>query len=201
MNDSMIRIHESVRHCRRCAGILVESRIIPRSGFPPAETYAAMVIGCEPGQSAEGQPTPEEYKERFDWRTPKNRNTVRLLFKAINNAGVDWNTFFYTNAVKCPAPPADAPRCYANCQTFLQEQIKALNPRIIIAFGRAACRIGVPQVGKGQIDECTFEGRPCIVTTHPQGATCAYLAEVGQYVRSKMLPNHALYPVPLTRPS
>ena len=31
MNDRMIKIHETVSRCRRCAGILDESRIIPRS--------------------------------------------------------------------------------------------------------------------------------------------------------------------------
>jgi uracil-DNA glycosylase len=182
----MIKIHETVSRCRRCAGILDESRIIPRSGFPPDGTYTVMVIGGEPGQSAEGHLTPEQYKVRFDWRTPKNRNTVRLLFKAIHKAGIDWNTLFYTNAVKCPATPGEAPCCYSNCQPFLQEQIQTLNLRIIVVFGRAADRIGVPRAGRGQIVDSTFEGHPCVVVTHPQGATCAYLAEVGQHVRNKM---------------
>lgn len=195
MNDRMIKIHETVSRCRRCAGILDESRIIPRSGFPPIGTYTTMVIGCEPGQSAEGHPTPEQYKVRFDWRTPKNRNTVRLLFKAIHKAGIDWNALFYTNAVKCPATPAEAPSCYSNCRAFLQEQVQALNPRVIVVFGHAADRVGVPRAGRGQVVDCTFEGRPCIVATHPQGATCAYLAEVGQHVREKMPPNHGMHPI------
>lgn len=192
MNDAMIKIHETVSRCRRCAGILDKSRIIPRSGFPPVGKYTAMVIGCEPGQSAKGHPTPEQYKGRFDWRTPKNRNTVRLLFKAIHEAGVDWNTLFYTNAVKCPATPAQAPKCYYKCQSFLQEQIQALNPRTIIVFGHAADRIGFTQAGREQIVDCTFEGYPCIVTSHPQGATLDYLAEVGRRLRNKMSPNHRM---------
>lgn len=186
MNDAMIKIHKSVGQCRRCAGILDESRIIPRSGFPPTGKYDAMVIGCEPGQSAGGRPTPEQYKGRFDWRTPKNRNTVRILFKAIHEAGVDWNTLFYTNAVKCPATPAEASLCYLKCGAFLQKQIQALNPRVIVVFGRAADIIGVDRVGRGEIGDCSCMGHPCIIATHPQGATCAYLARVGQHVRNKI---------------
>ena len=105
MGGGLPDIHDAVSRCRRCAGILDERRIIPRSGFPPTGDYVALVIGCEPGQAAEGRPTPEQYRIRFDWRTPNNRNTVRLLFKAIHEAGVDWETLFYTNAVKCPATP------------------------------------------------------------------------------------------------
>ena len=187
MNDRMIKIHEIVSRCRRCAGILDESRIIPRAGFPPAGIYTAMVIGCEPGQRAEDHPTPEQYKGRFDWRTPKNRNTVRLLFKAIHEAGIDWNTLFYTIVVKCPATPAQAPHCYVNCRAFLTEQIRTIDPRIIVAFGRAAERIGVLRAGKGKIVECTFEGYPCIVSTHPQGATRTYLSQVAKRVAKRYL--------------
>ncbi len=111
---------------------------------------------------------------------------MRLLFKAFHEAGVDWETLFYTNAVKCPAKPKLAPTCYSRCRDFLQAQIEALNPRIIVVLGRAADRIGVPRAPKGQIIECTFEGRPCIVVTHPQGATSAYLAEVGRRVLNRI---------------
>jgi hypothetical protein len=186
MNEGMIKIHKTVSQCSRCAGILNESRIIPRSGFPPTGKYDAMVIGCEPGQSAEGHPTPEQYKERFDWGAPKNRNTVRPLFKAIHEAGVDWNTLFYTNAVKCPATPAQASLCYVKCGVFLQKQIQALNPRVIVVFGRAADIIGVGRVARGEIGDCSCMGHPCIIATHPQGATRAYLARVGQHVRNKI---------------
>jgi uracil-DNA glycosylase len=186
MGGNLSDIHDAVSRCRRCAGILDERRIIPRSGFPPTGDYVALVIGCEPGQAAEGRPTPEQYRIRFDWRTPNNRNTVRLLFKAIHEAGVDWETLFYTNAVKCPATPELAPTCYSHFRSFLQAQIEALDPRIIVAFGRAADRIGVPRAAKGQIVDCTFEGRPCIVVTHPQGATSAYLGEVGRHILNRI---------------
>lgn len=192
MNDVMIEIHEAVRRCTRCAEILDESRIIPRSGFPPDGTYSAMVIGCEPGQSAENILTPELYKRRFEWRTLHNRNTVRLLFKAIHEAGVDWDTLFYTNAVKCPATPKQAPSCYVYCRTYLQGQIQALSPKIIVAFGRAAGMVGLPRASKGQIVECSFEGYPCIVVTHPQGATRSYLANVGRLMWEKLTPNKSL---------
>ena len=178
----MSKIHKAVSKCSRCLGILDESRIIPRSGFPPNGKYEAMIIGCEPGQSAEGRPTPEQYKRRFDWRT-KGRNTVRLLFKAIHQAGVDWDSLFYTNAVKCPATPAEAPLCYLNCEEFLKRQVQALNPRVILVFGRAANMIGVHKVGRGEIADCICLGHPCIIATHPQGAKREYLAEVVKQVR------------------
>lgn len=192
MNDKLFEIHKAVSRCRLCAKILGEDRIIPRSGFPPSGTYTAMIIGCEPGQNAEGLLTPEQYKSCFDWRATKNQkeNTVCRLFKAMHSEGegVDWNTLFYTNSVKCPATPKDASRCYSNCRDFLQEQIRTVNPRIIVVLGRAADRIGIPRAARGQIIDCIFQGYPCIVVTHPQGAKRTYLVEIGQHVRNRMSP-------------
>jgi hypothetical protein len=51
MAGDLLSIHEAVSRCRRCAGVLDECRIIPRSGFPPTGDYVEMVIGCEPGAS------------------------------------------------------------------------------------------------------------------------------------------------------
>jgi len=186
VSERMIKIHDAVNRCKRCAGILDESHIIPRSGFPPEDNYSGMVIGCEPGPGAKERLTPEQYKRRFDWQTPSNTNTVRLLFKAIHEAGVDWNTLFYTNTVKCPATPSQSRKCYVNCQDFLQNQIKAIKPHVIVVFGSAADRIGIPRAAKGQIIDYTFEDYPCIITTHPQGAYSTYLAEVAQRIRNKM---------------
>jgi hypothetical protein len=100
MDDELTKIHDAVSRCRLCVGILDEHRIIPRSGFPPAGKYTALVVGCEPGQAAEGRPTPEQ---------------------------------------------------------------------------------------------CMLHGRPCIVVTHPQKATSAYLAAVAQHVRKKLSPNEGVH--------
>jgi uracil-DNA glycosylase family 4 len=58
--------------------------------------------------------------------------------KSRSQRAVDWQRFYFTNAVKCSATKAQDHQCFAACRTFLERQVRALNPRFIVMIGTAA---------------------------------------------------------------
>lgn len=181
-------VHKEVSNCTKCAEILGATRNRPRSGFPPTGRYDGLVIGTEPGGKGTDRVTPDEYKARFVPDAP-GKNTVRLLFRGIEAAGLDWNRFFYTNSVKCAAPPSDAQRCFLNCSAYLEHQIKSLRPtlKVIVVVSRAATHLGLQQATKGEVTSCDYLGIPTLCIRHPQGATSGYLKRVDVAVRKLMV--------------
>lgn len=186
--ESLEEVHKEVWHCRKCAGILEEDQILPRSGFPPKGRYQAVVVGAEPGQRAKdvGRPTPEEYK-RFFVPGAGNTNKARLIFEHLQAVGADWCKFFYTNSVKCPAKSgSQSRRCWTNCGDYLRRQIEAIQPKIVVVMGKGADNLGLRRAAKGESYGTRVFGRPVIVMTHPQGATREYLRRVAGEIEASL---------------
>lgn len=184
MSDSLQIIHRAVWDCRKCAGILNNEQILPRSGFPTNGEYQAMVVGAEPGQRAlsVGRPTPEQYRALFA-PGARNTNKARLIFEYLQRAGVDWDQFFYTNSVKCPAQAgAQSRRCWINCQDYLQRQMQVICPKIVVVMGNAAANLGFSKASKGEFYKTELFGFPILVMTHPQGATTEYMNRVSEEI-------------------
>jgi uracil-DNA glycosylase len=166
-------IHQKVSSCKRCRKIIGIKRNKPRSGFPPEDHYDAMIIGAEPGTRGVDRASPREYKDRF---APYNRNnnTIRLVFRDIDAEGLDWDRFFYTNSVKCAAKPHHSLRCFGKCRSFLEEQIRVLRPKVLVALGRASDHLGLPKSGPKAPLRCSYLDFPAIAARHPQGASLTY---------------------------
>jgi len=177
LKEELRKLHKEIWECRKCDYILGLSKIRPRSGFPAEDSYRAMIVGAEPGLIAEGKPSPEEYKQMF-CPGAKNANKARLIFKDIDEAGLDWNQFFFTNSVKCPATKSQAKRCFANCSQFLERQIRSVKPKVLIVMGTAAKHLQLPQAGKDKIRQSIFLGIPTFCIRHPQGARTDYRRRV-----------------------
>lgn len=112
--------------CRRCG--LAEGRKKAAFGSGPADA-PMLLIGEAPGEQEdlEGQP--------FVGRAGQ------LLTKLLTEAGIDrTKDLFITNIVKCRPPgnrvphPAEA----AACQPYLLEQIRRLDPKVILLAGSPA---------------------------------------------------------------
>jgi uracil-DNA glycosylase len=172
---SLQELHEKIIACTSCRAILPLEQIVPRSGFPPNGKYSMMLIGPEPNPTARTRRSPEEYRDTFNPAVRGHRNTVRNLFRSFIAAGIGFDEIFYTNAVKCPSEGEESARCFTNCESFLTRQIEAVRPRVLVAFGRGAPRLGLPKAKKGELIRTSYSGIPSLVVTHPQGARKDYL--------------------------
>jgi uracil-DNA glycosylase family 4 len=188
MTDSLEIIHQEVWNCRKCEGILNNEQILPRSGFPPNGKYQALVLGAEPGQRAinVGRPTQELYRKLFA-PGAGNTNKARLIFEYLQRAGVDWNQFFYTNSVKCPAQAGtQSNKCWINCQDYLRRQMQVIRPKVAVVMGNAAVNLGFWKATKGESYQTQLFGFPALVMTHPQGATANYMTRVATEIRESL---------------
>jgi uracil-DNA glycosylase len=95
----------------------------------------------------------------------------QLLDKMIAAMGYGRDDVYICNVVKCRPPNnrAPSPEEAGSCRRFLEGQIDAVRPRLIIALGRSAAeRLDlVPESGhwRGELRE--YQGVPAIATFHP----------------------------------
>lgn len=186
--ETLDEVHKDIWRCRKCAGILNEDQILPRSGFPPEGKYRAVVVGAEPGQRAMdvGRPTPEEYKRLFA-PGAGNTNKARLIFEHLQAVGAGWNEFFYTNSVKCPAQSgSQSKRCWTNCEDYLKRQVEAIWPKTVVVMGKGADNLGLQKAARGESYRAEVFGFPALVMTHPQGATREYLERIAGQIKASV---------------
>ncbi len=181
MKEKLKAIHREVSNCKRCRSILRSKRNKPRSGFPPEDYYDAVIIGAEPGARGVDRPSPIEYKDRFDPHA-RNRNTIRLVFRDLEEEGLDWHRFFYTNSVKCAAKPRDSLECFAKCRSFLEKQVRVLRPQVVVTLGRASNHLGLPKPGLKAPRRCSYLEFPAIAARHPQGAPLNYRKKLARLI-------------------
>jgi len=98
----------------------------------------------------------------------------RLLDEMLRAIGLDRNTVFIANVLKCRPPGNRDPKAdeAASCRPYLDRQIEFVSPRVILAVGRVAARqlLGPDQpLGRlrGQRHRLEPQGIPVIVTYHP----------------------------------
>jgi len=120
------KIHERIRACKYCKlCTLGAKRAVPGEGNPRAEI---LFIGEGPGRDEDEQGRP------FVGAAGK------FLTQMLELAGFKREDVFITNVVK-HRPPQNRdplPEEIAACWPFLEEQIKAIKPKIIVTLGRHA---------------------------------------------------------------
>lgn len=67
----------------------------------------------------------------------------RILKSALKDLGV-YDECCFTNLMKCPVPYNRRPTIeeVASCAVFIERELEAIQPEIIIGMGRAACELG-----------------------------------------------------------
>lgn len=125
--ESLDRLNTRIRVCRRCP--LCESRTIAVPGDGPVPARL-MLVGEAPGE-----------KEDKVGR-PFVGNAGRMLDRLLAGAGLSREDFFITGAVKCHPPKNRDPRAgeIDACRVYLEEQLAAVRPEVVLAMGRAALR-------------------------------------------------------------
>jgi len=120
---ALAEVAEEVKGCPKCELARTRTNAVPGDGNPHARI---MLIGEGPGH----------YEDR-DGR-PFVGNAGKFLNELLGKAGLSRDEVFVTNVVKC-RPPGNRdplPDEMAACAPYLERQIAAIDPEIIVTLGR-----------------------------------------------------------------
>jgi len=121
--NTLTEIAENIRHCQKCELAQLRKNAVPGKG--PAESEI-MLIGEGPGFHENEQ------------GLPFVGASGNFLTQLLNDSGVPRETVFITNVIKCRPPGNRDPQEneLLACGEYLEKQIEAINPLIIITLGR-----------------------------------------------------------------
>ncbi len=156
--ETLAQIREDLGDCRRCKLWEGRKSIVFGSGNPQAEL---LFVGEGPGADEDAQGLP------FVGRA--GQLLTDMIEKGLKIPRPD---VYICNIVKCRPPENRKPEKeeVAACRQFVERQIEAVRPRIVIALGATAAEtlLDVRQSMaslRGQWHE--FRGIPLLVTYHP----------------------------------
>jgi uracil-DNA glycosylase family 4 len=160
-----------IRICVKCP--LHESRNLAVPGEGKA-TARFMVIGEAPG------------KQEDQAGRPFIGNAGRYLDHVLEGTGLERSDFFITNIVKCRPPSNRTPKTLEveTCTSlYLFEQIKLLDPKLILLLGSLAVRT---MLGSKSVDEArgriiNHDGRIYLASYHP--AARFYREDLAQKIK------------------
>jgi DNA polymerase len=158
--------------CTACRLSETRTKVVFGTG---SASSGLMVVGEGPGRDEDlsGEPFVGRSGQLLD----------RLIFEEL---GLTRASFYIANVVKC-RPPGNrdpAPDEIAACSGFLDGQVAALNPRVVVTLGNVATRVllatdlGITSL-RGRAHE--WRGRVLIPTFHP-----AYALRGGGVVVAQM---------------
>ncbi|MHC5039277.1 MAG: uracil-DNA glycosylase [Planctomycetota bacterium] len=148
-----------VEACMKCPLAQTRRKVVFGEGAPRAEL---LFIGEAPGadEDREGKP--------FVGRAG------HLLTRMIEAMGLTREEVFIGNVLKC-RPPGNrdpAPAEVSACLPWLREQIRRIDPKVIVTLGKHALNALLEEPGPARITVMrgrflSFEGRPWMPTFHP----------------------------------
>lgn len=120
---ALAEVEAEVKVCIACGLCETRTNAVPGEGDPHS---VIMFVGEGPGRDEDLQGRP------FVGRSGQ------LLARMLDEVGIDRESVFITNVVKC-RPPENRdplPGEIESCRGFLDRQIELINPRIIVTLGR-----------------------------------------------------------------
>lgn len=152
-------IAAQVRVCTKCPLYLGTKNGVPGEGNPEAEV---MFIGEGPGYHEDRQGRP--------FVGPAGA----FLNELLASIGLDRSSVFITNVVKHRTPENrdPLPEEIDACADYLQRQIAAINPKVIVTLGRYSMAIFFPTAKISQIhgQAKVVGGRIVVAMYHPAAA-------------------------------
>ncbi|MEA5464021.1 uracil-DNA glycosylase [Leptothoe sp. PORK10 BA2] len=146
------------KQCQRCDLARGRTNVVVSRGSAAA---SVMIIGEGPGQSEDEQGLPFVGK------------SGQLLEKILASVRLDTeNDVYICNVVKCRPPGNRAPTSgeIAACVPYLKEQVRLVDPKIILLTGGTALKglLGITQgITKVRGNWMEWEGRHCMAIFHP----------------------------------
>ena len=165
MAESLKKTREEAKACRDCPLWANATQTVFGAGDPHARV---MLVGEQPGD--------EEDRRGLPFVGPAGR----LLDRALEAAGIDRTTLYVTNAVKHfkweprgkrRLHKTPAQREIEACLPWLEAELAAIEPRVILCLGATAARAVMG--GKVRVTETRGQplhsplGKDVIVTIHP----------------------------------
>lgn len=192
--DVLNEIAEQVKICQKCT--LHHSRKNGVPGEGPADAQI-MFIGEGPGfyENEQGRP--------FVGAAGK------LLEELLSKVNLRREQVFITNVVKC-RPPGNRdplPEELAECNDYLERQIQAINPRIIVTLGRYSMARFLPNAKISDVhgQSAWVRGRLIVPMYHPAAALHQPslrpalekdFARLPEYVKAARMAVKTLHPEP-----
>ena len=156
--ENLEQLAQHCNQCQRCDLASGRTNVVVSRGNPSA---SIMIIGEGPGQQEDEQGFPFVGK------------SGQLLDKILASVRLDTKTDVYIcNVVKCRPPGNRAPTAgeVAACIPYLKEQVRLVDPKIILLTGGTALKglVGVKQgITKVRGNWMAWEGRNCMAIFHP----------------------------------
>jgi DNA polymerase len=158
-NDVLEQIAGEVSACTKCGLHHSRKNAVPGDGKPDAEI---MFIGEGPGFHENEQGLP------FVGAAGK------FLDELLASLGMNREQVFITNVVKCRPPSNRDPQTeeLEACNGYLERQIQAINPRVIVTLGRFSMMRFLPKAKISQIhgQAVRVKGRLIVPMYHPAAA-------------------------------
>ncbi|MGH2560664.1 MAG: uracil-DNA glycosylase family protein [Thermomicrobiales bacterium] len=148
-----------VKVCPKCELARTRTHAVPGEGNPSARV---MLIGEGPGWHEDQQ------------GLPFVGNAGKFLNELLAHAGLKREDVFITNVVKC-RPPGNRdplPDEIAACAPYLERQITAINPDVIVTLGRFSMAKWFPgeRISRIHGQPKLVEGRLIVPMYHPAAA-------------------------------
>ena len=157
--EILSRVAAEVRVCQQCQLHYSRKNAVPGEGSSQAEV---MFIGEGPGfyENEQGRP----------FVGPAGK----FLDELLERAGLKRETVYITNVVKC-RPPGNRdplPEELAACDQYLERQIAAINPLVIVTLGRFSMAKFMPNVRISSVHgkSSWVNGRLVVAMFHPAAA-------------------------------
>ena len=157
--EVLAQIAEQTKNCTQCG--LHHSRKQAVPGHGPA-TAEVILIGEGPGFHENEQ------------GLPFVGAAGRFLDELLGSAGISRGEVFITNVVKC-RPPSNRdpqPEELAACDGYLERQIQAINPKVIVTLGRFSMHKFLPhaKISQAHGQAVRIKGRQVVPFYHPAAA-------------------------------
>lgn len=158
-DDVLKKIAADVSRCNKCDLHHSREKGVPGEGPADAEI---MLIGEGPG-----------FHENMQGR-PFVGAAGELLVELLESIGLSRDQVFITNVVKC-RPPSNrdpSPEELQACSRYLDKQIQAINPKVIVTLGRFSMAKFLPQAKISEMHGKAFsiKGRLIVPFYHPAAA-------------------------------
>ena len=174
---TLAQVREQLGECTRCRLSEGRTQIVFGDGNPQA---ALMFIGEGPGETEDRRGLP------FVGRAGE------LLTQMIEKGlGIPRSEVYICNIVKCRPPGNRTPLTdeVATCRPFLDGQIDAVQPRVIVALGKPAASLLLGRdvaITKARGTWHAYRGIPVMPTFHPAFVLRQYTAENRRLVWSDL---------------
>lgn len=149
--DTLDALHEVMVRCTRCDLFQSRTQVVPGAGAADA---GLLFVGEAPGASEDREGVP------FVGRSG------RLLDDMLEAAGIERDRIFIANTVRCRPPQNRNPRAreIRACAGWMAEQIRLIEPVLVVPLGRFALQHFVPKGKITQIQatlqQADYGGRP-----------------------------------------